>query len=442
MTSHTIDTVVIGAGHAGLAVSRLLTGAGREHVVLDRGRVGERWRTERWDSLHLLTPNWMTRLPGWYYGGPDAEGYLGVAQLIRLLERYAASFDAPVVSGTTVERLEPGPDDDTHRYRVVTDAGTWLTRHVVIATGPHGTPYLPPGLDVTAAEVLPANRYRNPDRLAPGGVLVVGASSSGVQIADELNRAGRDVVLSVGRHTRMPRRYRGMDIFWWLENTGRLARTIDQVPDAQAARHEPSMQLVGRNDPAGHAADLDLAVLQRNGVRLAGRFEGVAGGTARFRDDLADQVADADRRMNRFLDAVDGYVAQVGLSSEVWDGVRPGPVRPAATTRVDLRTERIGTVLLAAGYRPDHGWLRLPVTAPDGTIRQVRGVTAAPGVYVVGQRFQHRRDSGFIDGARHDAHAVVRHLVSGGRPARAARSRLGEPVGQPGPGDHREESAA
>ena len=235
-----------------------------------------------------------------------------------------------------------------------------------------------------------------------------------MQIADELNRAGREVVLAVGRHTRMPRRYRGMDIFWWLDNTGRLARTIEEVPDARAARHEPSMQLVGSNDPSRYTDGLDLGTLQRRGIRLTGRFEGAVGATARFRDDLADNVAAADRKMNRFLDAVDGYVAQAGLTREVWAGVRPDPVEvPVTPTSLDLRAEGIGTVLLAAGYRPDHAWLRLPVTAPDGSIRQVRGVTPVPGVYTVGQRFQHRRDSGFIDGARHDAHAVVSHLLAG-----------------------------
>jgi putative flavoprotein involved in K+ transport len=433
---HTIDTVVIGAGHAGLAVSRLLTGAGREHVVLDRGRIAERWRSERWDSLHLLTPSWMTRLPGWYYAGPHSEGYLSAAHFTRYLERYAESFDAPVIGGTTVERLEPGPDDGARRYRVVTDRATWLARHVVIATGPHGTPYVPPGLDATGAEVLPANRYRNPGQVAAGGVLVVGASSSGVQIADELNRAGRDVVLAVGRHTRMPRRYRGMDIFWWLDNTGRLARTIDDMPDAQAARHEPSMQLVGHNDVERYTDDVDLGTLQRQGIRLAGRLEGVSGATARFRSDLAGNVAAADRKMHRFLDAVDGYVERAGLTREVWDGVRPRPVDVATSpSRIDLRAEGIGTVLLAAGYRPDNAWVRLPVTAPDGSIRQVRGVTPAPGVYVVGQRFQHRRDSGFIDGARHDAHAVVRHLLAG-LPALAA------PVARMSEAETSEETAA
>ena len=431
MTSHIIDTVVIGAGHAGLAVSRLLTGAGREHVVLDRGRVGERWRTERWDSLHLLTPNWMTRLPGWYYGGPDAEGYLSAAQLVRFLERYAETFDAPVVGGTTVERLEPGPDDGARRYRVVTDRGTWLTRHVVIATGPHGTPYVPPGLAGTGAEVLPANRYRNPGQLAPGGVLVVGASSSGVQIADELNRAGRDVVLAVGRHTRMPRRYRGMDIFWWLDNTGRLARTIDEVPDARAARHEPSMQLVGtqrpeplhrRPRPRHPAASRDPARRPVRGRRRRDR-----------------PVPRRPRRQRRRRGPQDEPVPRRGRRLRRAGRADPGGLgrRPAAAGRgardarpdLDLRAEGIGTVLLAAGYRPDHPWLRLPVTAPDGSIRQDRGVTAAPGVYVVGQRFQHRRDSGFIDGARHDAHAVVRHLLRRRRPParRAGRSPLDEP---------------
>jgi putative flavoprotein involved in K+ transport len=415
---------VIGAGHAGLAISRLLTAAGHDHVVLERGRVGERWRSERWDSLHLLTPAWMTRLPGWTYAGADPDGYLTKDQLVRLLEMYAGSFDAPVVDETTVLRVDSdagGPSDRSGpRYRVVTDGGTLHSRHVVVATGPHGRPVVPAGLAGPEGEgwesaplVLPANRYRNPDRLAPGGVLVVGASSTGTQIADELSRAGRDVVLSVGRHTRMPRRYRGMDAFWWLERTGRLSRTIDTMPDPVAARSEPSMQLIGRNDPDGYARDLDLGVLQRQGVRLAGRLLGAEGRTLRFGDGLADVVADADTRMHRFLDAVDAHVTASGLGREVWDPVRPAPVPVAdSPERIDLRAEGIGTVVLATGFRPDTRWLHLPVTEPDGTIRQRRGVTNLPGLYVVGQRFQHRRDSGFIDGARHDAAAVVRHLLS------------------------------
>lgn len=404
-----IDTVVIGAGHAGLAVSRQLAEAGRDHVVLERGHVAERWRSERWDSLHLLTPRWMTRLPGWRYRGHDPEGYMPASELIGHLENYAASFTAPVLTGTTVLRVtvrDPG-------YQVVTDGGTWRARHVVVAAGPWGRPHVPATVSDTVPQLhlTTASRYRNPAGLPDGAVLVVGASSSGVQIADELARSGREVTLSVGGHTRMPRRYRGMDIFWWLEQTGRLARTIDDVRDPAAARREPSMQLVGRAH--GHHEDLDLGVLAARGVRLTGRLTALAGRTASFADDLLESVAESEGRMRRFLDAVDEHVDRTGLAREVWEPQRPDPIPAAtATSRIDLTREGISTVLFATGYRPHHPWLEVPVTAPDGQIRQYRGVTPAAGLYVVGQRFQHRRDSGFIDGARHDAAAVVAHLTS------------------------------
>jgi putative flavoprotein involved in K+ transport len=213
----------------------------------------------------------------------------------------------------------------------------------------------------------------------------------------------------------MPRRHRGLDIFWWLENTGRLARTIDEVPDPEAARAEPSLQLVGRNDPVRATQDLDLGRLQHRGVRLVGRLDAVEGLTARFRADLAATVKAADATLDELLDSFDRFVDRVGLGRQLWDAPRPQPVEVGpAPAKVDLRAEAIGTVLLAAGYRPHHPWLRLPITGPDGTIHQRRGVTPAEGVYVVGQRFQHRRDSGQIDGARHDALAVVSHLLGSG----------------------------
>lgn len=424
-----IDTVVVGAGHAGLAASRQLTDAGRDHVVLDRGRVAERWRSERWDSLHLLTPNWMTRLPGWCYTGPDPDGYLSAGQLVRHLERYAASFRAPVISDTTVLEVSAARGAGCARFRVVTDSGTWHARHVVIATGPHGRPYLPAGLSGISnrVQVLTASSYRNPDAVPSGGVLVVGASASGVQIADELSRAGRDVAIAVGRHTRMPRRYRGMDSFWWLEATGRLARTIDQMPDIAAARRENSLQLIGRAEVHGRSSDLDLRALQERGARLLGRLEGVVGTLASFRDDLVDNVNEADRRMHHFLEAVDRYIDKAGLNREGLSAARPGPVNvPAPVTRLSLASESIQTVIVAAGYRPDHPWLRVPVLAPDGSLQHQRGVTPAPGLYVVGQYFQHRRDSGFIDGVRHDARYVVDHLL--GRRARDRRFAASRPA--------------
>lgn len=412
---HLVDSVVIGAGHAGLSVSRLLTAAGREHVVLDRGLVGDRWRTATWDSLHLLTPTWMTRLPGWQAAG-DAEAFLSASSFVRQLEQYAASFGAPVLTGTTVERLIAAPNGT---YDVPTDRGTWRARAVVLATGPHGTPSVPPGLERAGLPVVTSNRYRSPDHLDHGGVLVVGASASGVQIADELARSGRDVVLAVGRHTRVPRRYRGMDIYWWLESTGRLARTIGQMPDAAAARREPSLQLVGRT--AGRIgadsveSDVDLAALQRRGVRLVGRLRSLEDGLADFDPALAAVIADADRRMHRLLDSVDRYVVRGGLEREVLAPVRPAPVATGrAPARLDLRAEGVRTVVLATGFRPDFSWIDVPVVAADGSLRQWRGVTEAPGLYVIGQRFQHRRDSALIDGARHDAEHIVAHLTAGG----------------------------
>jgi len=413
---HTIDTVVIGAGHAGLAVSRLLTQARREHVVLDRGRVGERWRTARWDSLRLLTPNWMNRLPGWKVAG-DPDAFLSSGQLVHELGQYAASFDAPVLTGTRVERLTGGPGGS---YEVHTDHGAWRALSVVVATGPHGSPFVPAAVGHADVRVVTSDRYRNPDRLDRGGVLVVGASSSGVQIADELARSGRDVVLSVGRHTRVPRRYRGMDIFWWLDVTGRLGRTIDDVPDPDAARREPSLQLVGRAGSDTVESDVDLAALQRRGVRLTGRLQSLQGTTARFCDGLADLTATAEQRMHVLLDSVDRYVVRAGLTREVLAPVRPARV-PATTAPavLDLHAEGIRTVVLATGYRPDNDWVDLPITGTDGTFRQTRGLTEAPGVYVVGQRFQHRRDSGFIGGAQHDAYAVVHHLTGGAMPIEA-----------------------
>lgn len=417
-----IDTVVIGAGHAGLAVSRLLTAAGREHVVLERGRVGERWRTERWDSLRLLTPNWLTRLPMQAYVGPDADGYMTAERFAARLQEYAADFAAPVHDNTTVLELVATHDE----YLVATDRGTWRTANVVIATGPHGTPAVPAGLN--PAEVLTADRYRNPAQIPSGPVLVIGASSSGVQIADELNRAGREVVLAAGRHTRVPRTYRGLDIFWWLEGTGRLARTIDNVGDPAAALREPSLQLTGRRprydeDAAGDTGtSVDLPSLQARGVSLAGRFEAMRAGHVLFRADLADTTAAADRTMHRVLDAIDDHIDAVGLTAEVLPARRPAPlVAPPALH--DLGASEFASVIVATGYRPHFPWLRLPITDADGAIRQYRGVTPAPGVHVVGQRFQHRRDSGFIDGARHDARAVVHHLLHGALPSELSERR-------------------
>ena len=249
---HTIDTVVIGAGHAGLAVSRLLTEAGRDHVVLDRGRVGERWRTERWDSLHLLTPSWMTRLPGWSYAGPRP-GRVHERPGVRHAPRAATpSRSAPrCVGGTTVRSV--GSRRRRGRTASSRTAGTWRARNVVVATGPHGTPHVPAGLD-PATRCSPSNRYRNPAQLHPAACSWSAPRPRACRSPTSWPGPAARSSSPSGGHTRMPRRYRGMDVFWWLESTGRLARTIDDVADPAAARREPSLQLVGRNGRRRHRA--------------------------------------------------------------------------------------------------------------------------------------------------------------------------------------------
>jgi putative flavoprotein involved in K+ transport len=287
-------------------------------------------------------------------------------------------------------------------FDVVTGEDRWTARHVVIATGWCDRPAVPAmarQLEPTIEQVVPS-AYRRPDSLPDGGVLVVGASATGVQIADELRRAGRTVLLAVGNHTRLPRRYRGMDIYWWLERTGSLDRTIEELPDPRCARAEPSLQLVGRPDHA----NLDLTTLAATGVELAGRLLAIDGRRMRFGNDLPATIAAADARLRRVLAGIDAHIDATGLGAEVLD---PEPQRTLRLTgtagSVDLRARGITSVIWATGHRRSYPWLHVPVLDAAGEIRQHRGVTPVPGLYVLGQRFQHFRNSNFIDGVGRDA---------------------------------------
>jgi putative flavoprotein involved in K+ transport len=403
------DTVIIGAGHAGLAMSRCLTDRGVDHVVLERGSVGERWRTARWDSFRLLTPNWLARLPGWAYAGRDPDGFMTALEFADHLYGYARSFDAPVRSHTTVTLAERTPTG----FRIHTDRGGWAARTLVVATGYHSravVPELAAGLTPETMQVT-ASHYRSPSGLPDGGVLVVGASASGVQIAHELALAGRRVVLAVGGHTRLPRRYRGRDILWWLDRIGALTRDIDHVPDAAAARAEPSLQLIGTPDAQG----VDLGVLAAIGVRLTGRLRALDANVAWFADDLGDTMRAAQDRLTRILGEIDRHAAAT-------PGTAAGPpdpprviAAPATPSILDLRRAGITAVVWATGFRPSYPWLAVPALDPDGRIRHCRGVTAIPGLYAIGLRFQSRRNSTFIDGARHDA-AYLADRITARRP--------------------------
>jgi len=403
---HTTDTIIVGAGQAGLAMSRCLTERAVDHVVLERGRLAERWRSESWDSLRLLSPNWMTRLPGWSYDGADPDGYMTAAELIAYFERYALASDAPVEERTTVESVR----SDGSGYTVITGGGTWTARNVVIATGWCDRPLTPSFATrlPSAVHQLVPSRYRNPSDLPGGGVLVVGASATGVQLADELRRAGRDVTLAVGRHTRLPRRYRGMDVLWWLERMGSFDDTIDELRDPMRARLAPSMQLAGRSD----GRSLDLPTLLAAGVRLTGRVTGADGARLQLSADLTATASTADARMRDLLADIDRHIDRHGLGAEVLDPDPPAALRAdVAVDQLDLVRAGVGTVIWATGHRRTYPWLDVPVLDEHGEIRQRRGVTPAAGLYVLGQRFQHFRNSNFIDGVGRDAAFVADHLA-------------------------------
>jgi putative flavoprotein involved in K+ transport len=397
------DTVIIGGGQAGLAMSRCLTDESIEHVVLERGRIGERWRSERWDSLRLLSPRWHTRLPGFHYQGADPNGFMAMPELISYFERYARSFSAPIQNETTVLSVEQAP----RGYRVRTDQGDWLTPNVVVATGHCGVPFVPrtaAGLSTHIHQLVPS-WYKNPEQLPDGGVLVVGASASGIQLAQEIHRSGRPVTLAVGRHTRIPRNYRGRDITWWLEASGMLAERIDEAFDLDSARRQPSLQLVGTPD---HGS-IDLGVLQDEGIRLTGRVDSFDRMTVRFRQDLPKNVDASERKLDRVLDRIDAFIDETRMSASTPD--RRQPIAVASTpSELNLRDEGISTVLWATGYRRRYPWLKVPVLNTIGEIIHDGGVTSATGLYALGLNFQRTRKSSFIDGVGADARFVAEQI--------------------------------
>ena len=402
----TTETIIVGGGQAGLAMSRCLTDRGVEHVILERGRVAERWRTERWDTLRLLTPRWQSRLPGWRYRGPDPDGFMTKAEVVTYLDEYARSFRAPLHTGVAVTRVHGRGDS----FEVQTDAGGWESSNVVIATGYCARAAVPGFAAELASDFdqLVPTQYRNPRQLRAGGVLVVGASATGIQLASEIARTGRQVILAVGSHTRMPRRYRGRDIMAWLDEMGVLAETADQVPDIQASRRQPSLQLVG-NEAGG---SLDLQVVQQHGVRIAGRMTGASGHQAYFSDDLADSIGHAERKMHGMLDRIDLHLSCLRLTRAFPVEPRPRAVAvPTAPRAVNLRDRGVNTVVWATGFRREYPWLQIPVLDAKGEIIHRGGVTARPGLYVLGLHFMRRRNSAFLDGVGADAADLTEHLI-------------------------------
>jgi putative flavoprotein involved in K+ transport len=390
-------------------MSRCLSDRSIDHVVLERGEVAHTWRTERWDSLRLLTPNWQSRLPGFSYDGDDPDGYRTLVEVIEFIASYAKAISAPVLTHTTVasvRRTESG-------YLVRTDRGDWLCQTIVVASGACNVAEVPDFANRVPQSImrLTAQQYRNPEQLPIGGVLVVGASSSGTQIAYEIHRSGRAVILSVGEHIRAPRLYRGKDLEWWMDAAGVLDERYDEVDDIARARRVPSLQLAGTPD----RSTLDINALTEIGVKLVGRLSSIGeNGKVQFSGSLRNMCALSDLKMGRLLDRIDEWAQKNGFDAAVGAPHRPPPTRvePAPPLGMDLASGEIKAIIWATGYRPDYSWLEVPVLDRKGRIQHDGGVISSPGMYLMGTQFLRRRKSALIDGAGDDARDLGAHLTS------------------------------
>jgi putative flavoprotein involved in K+ transport len=376
-----------------------------DHVVLERGEIANSWRTERWDSLKLLTPNWLSRLPGFEYAGEDPDGFMSMPEVIQFIEEYAKYAAAPVKTHTTVQSVQRHLD----AYRVVSNKGVWHAKAVVIASGacniankPRVSKDVPEGI-----ASLTAHDFRNADQLERGGVLIVGASATGLQFADEIRKAGHDVTIATGEHVRLPRTYRGRDIQFWMHSTGILDESYEEIDDVSRARGLPSPQLVGSHD----SPILDLNRLSENGVKVVGRLMGINSGAAQFSGSLRNVCALADLKMNRLLEAIDDWIERNPVLCDAPERFEATRVDDNPSLMLDLENSNIRTIIWATGFRPDYSWLDVPVLDRKGRIRHEGGVVDMPGMYVLGLPMLRRRKSSFIHGIEDDARDLMAHLA-------------------------------
>jgi putative flavoprotein involved in K+ transport len=369
--------------------------------------VANSWRRERWDSLRLLTPNWQSRLPGLRYEGPDPDGYMAMSEVTEFIDRFAKVSGAPVRTGTNVTSVRRTDDG----YRVMTSDGEIRSATVVIASGACNKPATPPfgdGVPPSVEQLTPFG-YRQPGQLPDGGVLVVGASATGVQLAAEIQRSGRQVILAVGEHVRLPRTYRGRDVLWWMAESGIWDQRYDEVEDLTRARRLPSPQLAGTPE----RTTLDLNALTSMGVQLVGRWAAVRDGRALFSGGLRNVFSLADLKMTRLLDTFDEWARTDGPDAEVGPAERFPATRVPRSARlqIDLRSGEIRSVVWATGFRPEYGWLDVPVIDAKGQLRHEGGVADSPGLYALGLPVLRRRKSTFICGIEDDARVVIGHLA-------------------------------
>ncbi|MCT8331751.1 flavin-containing monooxygenase [Albidovulum sediminis] len=397
MPVETIDTLVIGGGQAGIAMSEHLGSGGVPHIVLERRRIAERWRSERWDSLVANGPAWHDRFPGMEFTGIAPDAFPGKERVADYFVDYAERIGAPIRCGVEVTRLERNPG--RRGFRAETTHGVIEAERVVVATGPFQRPVMPQIVPAEAGVVqIHSTAYRNPGALPDGAVLVVGAGSSGAQIAEELLRAGRKVYLSVGPHDRPPRAYRGRDFVWWLGVLGKW----DAAAPAPGTEHV-TIAVSGANG----GRTVDFRRLAAEGMILVGRTERFADGRLSFAPDLATNIANGDANYLSVLDEADAFAARNGLDLPEEPEARRMWPEPACVTdpirSLDLAEAGVASIIWATGFAPDYGWVGIDVFDDRGRPRHQRGVSPEPGLYFLGLSWLSRRGSAFIWGVWHDA---------------------------------------
>jgi putative flavoprotein involved in K+ transport len=402
-----IDTVVIGGGQAGLATSYHLTQQNLEHVVLEKQRIGEAWRSGKWDSFTLVSTNWTLQLPGFEYTGDDPDGYLTRDEVVRYIEDYVALFNPPVRTGVEVTCLQGTGDS----LMVDTSQGSILAKNVVVATGAFQKPRIPPYAAHIAPHItqLHSSQYRNPDQLPPGAVLVVGSGQSGCQITEELCQQGRRVYLCTGRAGRLPRRYRGREVFRWVNDLGLFDQTVDKL-NSPAERFDANPQLTGKD--GGHSLNLHRFAL--DGVTLLGRAQGASGAKFFMADDLMENLASSDKLEADFKKGVNSYIEQNGLQLPDDDNLpelRAG-YDCEIITELDLDEAGITSIIWAAGYVVDYSWIQFPIFDEFGYPVHQRGITQQPGLYFMGLLWLHKSKSNLFFGMGDDAAHIVQHIAS------------------------------
>lgn len=401
-----VKTLVIGGGQAGLTMSDMLGRRGCPHLVVERHRIAERWRTERWTGLRFQFPNWSVGLPDFPFPHDDPDGFAGTAEILAFICAYGDSVAPPIRCGVAVTALRRNHGG---AFVAETSAGTVQAANVVVATGPYQRPLIPAVADTlgTGVAQLHASRYRAPEQLPPGAVLVVGAGASGAQITEELHRAGRRVYLSVGRHRRLPRRYRGRDVIWWLSTLG-----LDRTPADKRGPDAPLPLITGAE--GGHT--IDFRILAAQGITLLGHVQAAGNGTIAFAPDLTASLAQGDAAYMTFLDLVDAHVERHGLDMPEEPEARVLPTDPPgiATTRphLDLRAAGIGAVIWATGYGIDFRWIDVPVLDARGAPVHRQGVTDLPGLYFLGLQWLSTMRSSFLSGVGEDAARLADHIAA------------------------------